>query len=151
MKTVQDIVNLFSLTKTDISLNSNTIETVSSILTNNTSGIDDYTTTVRKIDYRDIEYNKLKSINTTINIIYYTAVGALFILLYSENNLLIKERFLFYILLLLIPFLYPWIYIFIQKMWKTLFPDVSTNGPKNAFLNKIDTNLPDYTDMPYNI
>jgi hypothetical protein len=149
MKTISDITAL--LTQSTVNLSANSIDTVKSILTNNTPDKDDINTTVRKVDYRDIEYSKLMTINSTINIIYYTSVVALFILLYSENNLLLKERFLFYILLLLIPYLYPWIYMLIQKLWKIAFPEILTQGPKNAFLNNIDPTLPNYTNMPYNV
>jgi hypothetical protein len=147
MKNLLDIQNLLISQPNEIA----GIDTVSTILSNNTSDKDDYTTIARKIDYREIEYNKLKKINSIINIIYYTAVLLLFLLLFSENNLLLKERFLFYILLLLIPYLYPWIYNLIKTLWNALFPNVSTTGPKNAFLNNINTNLPNYADMPYNV
>ena len=149
MATIDSIRNLLNQPINGITPDS--INTVNTILTNNTSEADDYNTTVRKIDYRDIEHNKLKTINSTINIIYYICLLLLFILLFSENNLLLKDRFLFYIFLILLPFLYPWIYILIKKIWTSLFPNILTQGPKNAFLNNIDTNLPDYKNTPYNI
>jgi len=149
MTTVQDIQTLINKTTSGLSYPS--IETVSSIITNNTAPDDAYNTIVRKIDYREIEHNKLKQINTTINIVYYILVLLLFILLYADNNLLLTDRFLFYILLLLIPYIYPWVFSFFKKIWNEMFPEFSTQGPKNAFLNNIDTNIPDYTDVPYNI
>lgn len=149
MKTISEIQTLLNQDK--IKLSSDSISTVDNILINNTPGKDEYNTTVRKIDYRDIEYTKLKKINSTINTIYYIGVVTLFILLYSEDNLLLKERFLFYILLLLIPYLYPWIYALIKKIWSIMFPDTLSYGPKNAFLNNIDNKLPDYRNLPYDI
>jgi hypothetical protein len=146
MKVYNDFIDLFDAPTPQFS--SDSIQTISNILTNNTSNSDVYNTIVRKIDYRDIEYNKLKSINSIINIVYYILLILLFVLLFSENNLLLKERFLFYLFLILLPYLYPWIYILIKKIWTSLFPDTLTEGPKNAFLNNIDTNLPDYTTVP---
>ena len=146
MKTYNDFMNLFD--QTSPTFTSDSIKTVSTILTNNTPNSDVHNTIVRKIDYREIEYNKLKSINSTINIVYYILLILLLVLLYSENNLLLKERFLFYMFLILLPYLYPWIYILTKKIWTSLFPEILTEGPKNAFLNNIDTNFPDYTMVP---
>jgi hypothetical protein len=38
--------------------------------------------------------------------------------------------------LLLIPFLYPWIYLFVIKIWTYLFPDKLFSGPTNAFIDQ---------------
>jgi hypothetical protein len=150
MKTSGDITSLLNNSNYIQQNTHSYLDKVNTILDNNTPTNDDYTTIVRKIDYRDIEYNKLKKINSTINIVYYICVGVLFILLYSENNLLLKDRFLFYIFLLLIPYLYPWAVILLKKIWNTLIPTVLTQGPKNAFLNNINTNYPDYRNIDYN-
>ena len=150
MKTSGDITSLLNNSNYIQQKTHSYLDKVNTILDNNTPTNDDYTTIVRKIDYRDIEYNKLKKINSTINIVYYICVGVLFILLYSENNLLLKDRFLFYIFLLLIPYLYPWGYILLKKLWNTLIPNDLTQGPKNAFLNNINTNYPDYRNIDYN-
>ena len=146
-KTYADIKALLEQTSPSFS-SSEPINTVNTILTNSTPNSDVYNTIVRKIDYREIEYNKLKIINSIINIVYYIVLILLFALLFSENNLLLKERFLFYIFLILLPYLYPWIYILTKKIWASLFPDTLTQGPTNAFLNNIDTNFPDYTMVP---
>ena len=103
---------------------------------------DEYETTIRKVEYRDMEYDKLKQMNKLINTIYYIGVGVLFVLLYSENNLLLADRYLFYIFLLLLPFLYPWVFILLKNIWKKMFPTESTYGPKNAFLNNNNERLP---------
>ena len=96
--------------------------------------------TYQKIEYREIEYAKLKSINTIINIVYYIGVIFLFVLLFASNNVFLKERFIFYLFLLLFPFLYPWIYMYIIQIWTYLFPTKLFSGPTNAFIDQ--TNQP---------
>jgi hypothetical protein len=93
-------------------------------------------TTYEKVEYRDEEHHKLKSINRIINIIYYCGVVLLLLLLYTENNLLIGERYPLYIFLILLPYLYPWIYKFTGKLWGFIVPSFDYTGPKNAFIDK---------------
>jgi hypothetical protein len=92
--------------------------------------------TYTKIQYRDVEYSKLKNINTIINGVYYFGVIFLFILLFTSNNFYLKERFMFYIFLILLPFLYPWLYLYVTKIWRFLFPVSLLSGPKNAFIDE---------------
>ena len=93
-------------------------------------------TTYEKVEYRDEEHHKLKSINRIINIVYYCGVVVLLLLLYTENNLLISERYPLYIFLILLPYLYPWIYKFTGKIWGLLVSSIDYTGPKNAFIDK---------------
>ena len=92
--------------------------------------------TYQKIEYREAEFQKLKNINNIINIVYYIGVVFLFVLLFTSNNVFLKERFLFYIFLLVFPFLYPWVYLFVIKIWTYLFPDKLFSGPTNAFIDQ---------------
>ena len=138
MNTPSDVTTLINSNQ-DISMNT---DTLSYILTNNTPTDDDYNTLTRKINYREIEYEKLKRNNSIINYIYYILVFLLLLLLYSEDNLFLKDRFLFYLFLVLLPYLYPWVYSFLGNLWSTTFPNNFIQGPKNAFINNIDTNLP---------
>ena len=92
-------------------------------------------TTYEKVEYRDEEHHKLKSINRIINIVYYCGVVVLLLLLYTENNLLISERYPLYIFLILLPYLYPWIYKFTGKIWGFIVPVFDYTGPKNAFID----------------
>lgn len=102
-------------------------------------------TNFRKTEYRSEEHNKLKSINSTINTIYYACIILLFMLLYTDNNLYLKERFIFYLFLVLLPYLYPWIFMYSNKLKNLIMPNISYTGPKNAF-NDVGEEL-----YPYNI
>lgn len=93
-------------------------------------------TTYAKIEYRDVEFANLKNTNIIINIVYYIGVIILFVLLFTSNNVFLKERFIFYILLILLPLLYPWIYLYISKIWQYIFPTTLFSGPKNAFIDQ---------------
>jgi hypothetical protein len=81
----------------------------------NLNGIDNSQTTYSKIEYRELEHNKLSSINKIINIIYYCFIILLFMLLYTNNDLHISDRYIFYIFLITLPYIYPWIFMFIVK------------------------------------
>jgi hypothetical protein len=107
---------------------------MSNLLTNYLP-INNAQTTYEKVEYRDEEHHKLKSINRIINIIYYCGVVVLLLLLYTENNLLINERYPLYIFLILLPHLYPWIYKFTGKLWGFIYPVFDYTGPKNAFID----------------
>ena len=96
-------------------------------LTNNSQ------TNFRKTEYRSQEHDKLKGINRTINTIYYACIILLFMLLYTDNNLYLTERFIFYVFLVLLPYLYPWIFMYSNKLKKLITPSISYTGPKNAF------------------
>ena len=91
-------------------------------------------TTYRKIEYRDAEHKLLMTVNSFINVIYYVLLFSMVILLASSNRLLIKERFLVYFLLIILPFLYPYIFDFCKKIFKSLFISKPIHGPKNAFV-----------------
>jgi hypothetical protein len=93
-------------------------------------------TTYAKIEYRNAEYANLKNTNIIINIIYYIGVIILFVLLFTSNNVFLKERFIFYILLIFLPLLYPWLYLYITQFWQYLFPTNPLTGPKNAFIDE---------------
>lgn len=96
----------------------------------------------RKIQYRNMEHDKLKWVNSIINIIYYSLLITLFILLYSADNLYFKDRFLLYLFLILAPILYPFIYSLIKKIFNLFSNNNPIHGPKNAFLDKT-VNKPD--------
>lgn len=117
---------------------------ISDLLTNYLP-INNANTTYEKVIYRDIEYTNLKNVNIIINIIYYCIVVLLFLLLFSDNNLYLGERFPLYIFLILLPFLYPWVYKFAGLIWESIFPKILYTGPKNAFIDKI------YVEHSYDI
>lgn len=125
------IQNLNTLTQNN-NANNGTIDILNTYLPSFDSN-----TIYKEIEYRDIEYIRLYQINYVINIIYYIGFTLLLLLLFSSNNLLFKERFLLYLCLAILPFLYPWIFLISRKLWNYMSPSIIYNGPKNAF---IDTN-----------
>ena len=67
--------------------------------------------------YKNVKHDQLKVINNIINIIYYSLLLLLFLLLYSSNNLYIQDRAVLYIFLIILPYLYPWIFMGIKKIF----------------------------------
>lgn len=92
-------------------------------------------TTYRKIDYRSAEQETLSTLNQYVTTTYYIAFGVLLLLLGTSGNLMLQERFLSYVVLFLLPVLYPFVFSWIYNAvtsWTT--PD-ALHGPKNAFLD----------------
>ena len=102
-------------------------------------------TTYEKVVYRDEEHSKLKSVNRIINIVYYCGVVLLLLLLFTSDNLYLKERLPLYIFIIILPYLYPWLYKLTGVIWGFIFPMIDYTGPKNAFIDK------NYTQQPYDI
>uniref|UniRef100_A0A6C0EVQ2 Uncharacterized protein n=1 Tax=viral metagenome TaxID=1070528 RepID=A0A6C0EVQ2_9ZZZZ len=91
-----------------------------------------------KIEYREIEHQKLVTLNKTLDILFYCIFVAFVIIIVITGNLKFKEHFLIYLFILLIPFIFPYLY----KMCKYFYNSLQTNtsGPKNAFID--NTNNP---------
>jgi hypothetical protein len=123
-------------TGSDISENNNYIESLKLLYNKLTQFYPQVQsdTTYRKIEYRDAEHKLLMTINNFINIVYYVLLFIMGILLASSNRLLIKERFLLYLLLIILPFLYPFIFDLCKKFFNYLFISKPIHGPKNAFV-----------------
>lgn len=101
-------------------------------------------TTYRKIDYRSAEQETLSTLNQYVTTTYYIAFGVLLLLLGTSGNLMLQERFLSYVVLFLLPVLYPFVFSWIYNAvtsWTT--PDV-LRGPKNAFLDTKTTTMDAY-------
>ena len=86
-----------------------------------------------KIEYRELEHQKLVNLNKTIDLLFYCILVAVFIVMVITNNFKFKEHFLIYLFVFLIPFLFPYLY----KMCKYFYNSLQTNssGPKNAFID----------------
>ena len=98
----------------------------------------DSNTIYREVEYRNKEYEKLYNINYYLNIFYYCGFVLLIILLITSGNLFIRERFVVYIFLGILPFLYPWVFRIFRKLYNYFIPPSQYSGPKNAF---VDTNI----------
>ena len=104
--------------------------------------IDESDTNFRKVEYRTEEHEKLRLVNRIINIVYYACLILLFMLLFTNDTLYLKDRFVLYLFLLIFPYLYPWIWILGNKIKNLIMPDISYTGPKNAFIDKSVDPLP---------
>ena len=97
---------------------------------------DNSATNFRKVEYRTEEHEKLRLVNRFINIAYYCTIIVLFMILYTNDTLYLKDRFIFYIFLLLLPYLYPWLWMLFNKLKNLIMPSIEYTGPKNAFIDK---------------
>ncbi len=98
-------------------------------------GSEDPHLSIRKMQYRSIEEDSLHLYNSYINWIYYLLFISLLLLLYSQSKLnLVKNGFIYIVLLLLPIVIYPYIFKLFQFVF-TYFRDESKNAfPKNAFM-----------------
>jgi chromosome segregation ATPase len=85
-----------------------------------------------KIEYRDIEHEKLYNTNKIIDVLFYCFYFAFVLIMICIGNTK-REYFLIYLFIGLIPFIYP----FIFKLLLYIIKYLSTNihGPKNAFVD----------------
>lgn len=86
-----------------------------------------------KTEYRSVEHDKLKTISKIINIIYYSFLVLLFMLLFSSNNLLLQDRWFIYLILISLPYLYPWIFMGFVALKLSIFPNKDEKGPYVPF------------------
>jgi hypothetical protein len=91
----------------------------------------------RKIEYREKEHDFLMKINSIMNIVYYILFFLMIILLIGGNNLQFSQRYIFYLFLLILPFLYPYVFKILSYLYNYFTDIKNIHGPKNAFL---DTN-----------
>lgn len=86
----------------------------------------------QKVNYRSIEHNKLSNINKILDVLYYCFYAAFVLIMIFMGNTQ-KEKFLIYLIVGLIPIIYP----FLFKFGNYLLTYVSgeTHGPKNAFVD----------------
>ena len=98
-------------------------------------------TTSSKVEYRSVEHNKLKSTSRIINVIYYSFLLLLFMLLFSSNKLLLENRWYIYLLLILLPYLYPWIFMALVRLKLLIFPNKDEKGPYVPFQDNSDYHL----------
>jgi hypothetical protein len=88
---------------------------------------------IAKTTYRLEEHKKLKTISNIITITYYSFLILLFMLLFSSSNLLINERWILYLFLILLPFIYPWVFMWIMSLKNAMFLNNETRC-KTAFI-----------------
>ena len=89
--------------------------------------------TKEKIEYREVEHQKLVTLSKTLDVLFYCIFIAFFIIIIITGNFKFKEHFLLYLFIILLPFIFPYFY----KMCK-YFYSLTNNfsyGPKNAFID----------------
>jgi hypothetical protein len=89
-----------------------------------------------KIEYRNIEHEKLYNINKLIDVLFYSFYFAFVLIMICIGNTK-KEYFLIYLFVGLIPFIYPFMFKFLLYINKYLTYNV--HGPKNAFVDITNT------------
>jgi len=95
-------------------------------------------TVFKKIEYRDESHEFLSRINKYLTIFYFFVLFVMLIMLTVSQRLFLKERFVLYLFLIVLPFIFPFLFDLLKKIYKYYFPGTSGYGPKNAFLENRD-------------
>lgn len=85
-----------------------------------------------KVNYREIEHQKLTNINKALDILFYSFYFSFLLIMICIGNTK-KEHFLIYLFVGLIPIIYPFLFKFGKIFVNYLSPPL--HGPKNAFLD----------------
>jgi len=85
-----------------------------------------------KIMYRDIEHEKLYNTNKILDILFYCFYFSFILIIICIGNIN-REKFLIYLFVLLIHFIYPFLFKFILFLIHYL--SNNSHGPKNAFVD----------------
>jgi len=98
-------------------------------------------TTFKKIEYRDESHEMLSSTNKIITIVYFCVLAAMFLFLAISHKLFLRERAIVYLFLIVLPFLFPFLFDMLKKLYYAVVPANPSYGPRNAFLENRDTLL----------
>jgi len=91
---------------------------------------------IRKMQYRGIEEDKIQLYNSYINWIYYLMFITLVLLLYSKSKLNIIKNLMIYIFLLLLPvIIYPYAFKIGNYLIDYIYKNTKNTVPQNAFMN----------------
>jgi hypothetical protein len=89
-----------------------------------------------KVNYRDIEHQKLTNINKALDILFYSFYFSFLLIIICIGNVK-RENFLIYLFVGLIPIIYPFLFKFIKIFIEYISP--SLYGPRNAFVDNHNT------------
>ena len=89
-----------------------------------------------KVNYREIEHQKLTNINKALDILFYSFYFSFLLIMVCMGNTK-REHFLIYLFVGLIPIIYPFLFKFGKLFVNYLSPPL--HGPKNAFLDSHTT------------
>jgi len=91
---------------------------------------------IRKIQYRSIEEDKLQLYNMYMNWLYYLILTTILLVLFSKSKLNIQKNWLTYILLVLLPvIIYPYTFKICQYIVDYSYTTTKDQLPSNAFMN----------------
>jgi hypothetical protein len=91
-------------------------------------------TIYKKIEYRNESHEFLVSLNYYMTVFYFAILILMMVLLTTTNRLMIRERFMLYLFLFILPFVFPYLFELLKYLYGSVFPDSPDHGPKNAFL-----------------
>jgi hypothetical protein len=96
-------------------------------------------TTYKKVEYRDEAHEFLSTMNKLLTVFYFVLLFVMLFLLSATQRLMLRERFMLYLFLVVLPFAFPYLFSFLKYLYFRMFPQEETHGPKNAFLENQDT------------
>ena len=89
----------------------------------------------RKFMYRSEEMFEINRQSVRATYVYFFVVIAIFIYLFANDILYLKENKVLYLSILVFPFVYRFLFFLAMKFYNTMMYRLSEQGPKNAFLN----------------
>jgi hypothetical protein len=98
-------------------------------------------TTFKKIEYRNEAHEWLVTINRIMTILYFVILVSMIALLVVTNRLDLKSQTPLFVILIVLPFVFPYLFQGLQYLYESVFPNTPTQGPKNAFLASPQTPL----------
>lgn len=102
----------------------------------------------RKIEYRHDISEKTMRLSGIFNYIYYFIVLFIFIILISKNALDIKKNIILYIVILIFPLIYRYVFMFLVYIYNWIAEYLKVRGPKDVYSNKsLDINFLDDYDI----
>ena len=102
-------------------------------------------TIYKKIEYRDEAHELLSSLNSLLTVLYFSIFAILMVILIVTQKVMVKDRFMIYLFLFVLPFIFPYLYEFMKYLFFMVFPTQHSSGPKNAFLENKDARIDSYT------
>lgn len=90
----------------------------------------------RKFMYRSEEIFEINRQSVRTTYVYFFVVIAIFIYLFANDILYLKENKVLYLSILVFPFVYRFLFFLAMRFYNTMMYRLSEQGPKNAFLNE---------------
>ena len=88
----------------------------------------------KKVEYRKDAHGLLTNINQGMTFLYFGLLVGMILMFFIKGELHLKERFLLYLGLVLLPFLFPYLFDLLVYLYLGVFPENKIQGPKDAFL-----------------